>query len=162
MRYMRTKPQQLHTKQQANGFAMLFTVLVMTLILSIALGISNITYKQTILSSLARDSEIALYQADAGVECALYFDLKQHAFVSGSAVPSFTCGTATLTGGETSAGSGLFVYSSPAASTACIAGITIDKTFSAESNVIITSRGNNICQTNPRQVERALQVRYTP
>jgi len=60
--------------QRSGGFAMLFTVLVVSIMLAIGLGISDITYKQTLLSSLANDSQLAFYQADSGVECGMYYD----------------------------------------------------------------------------------------
>ena len=49
-------------KQGKKGFALLITVVVVSLILSISLGISNLTFKQTILSNLAKDSQISFYE----------------------------------------------------------------------------------------------------
>ena len=46
------------------GFAMLFTVLLVTLVLSIGLSISNIAFKQSILSGLSKDSQISFYAED--------------------------------------------------------------------------------------------------
>jgi hypothetical protein len=143
---------------RTQGFAMLFTVLVMTLILSIALGIANITFKQTILSSLAKDSQVAFYQADAGIECVLYYDLditKQY-FDGVKNISELECGNQRLTGGMTSSNYYAYVNANPGAG-ACINTVIIDKTG---SQVDIISRGNNVCQTNPRQVERALEVKY--
>jgi Tfp pilus assembly protein PilX len=146
-----------------SGFAMLFTVLVMTLILNIALGISNITFKQTILSSLARDSGVAFYQADAGMECILYYDLNVNTkrFPIGSTtstVPQeLDCGAVSLDLDTGASSADYFVYESITGSAPCIAAVSIDK---RGAQVILQSRGHNICQTHPRQVERALEVRY--
>jgi Tfp pilus assembly protein PilX len=68
------------------GFAMLFTVLVISIILTIALGISDTTYKQTILSSLAANSQVAFYQADSGVECGMYYETQKGLFSKGTTV----------------------------------------------------------------------------
>lgn len=142
---------------------MLFTVLIMGLILTIALGISSVTFKQTILSSLARDSGIAFYQADAGMECILYYDINvtKQSFPIGAlpaTVPQqLDCGNANLNIDLAASGTNYFVYRSAAGGGACIAAITIDK---RNVPVVLQSRGNNICQSHPRQVERALEVRY--
>jgi hypothetical protein len=69
-----TRTQDSHTRQ--NGFALLFSVLTASLVLSVGLAILNLTLKEFVLSSQIRDSQFAFYAADAGLECALYWDLK--------------------------------------------------------------------------------------
>ncbi|MFA6355034.1 MAG: hypothetical protein WCW65_01245 [Candidatus Paceibacterota bacterium] len=56
------------------GYAILFTVVVVGIISMITIGLSNAAYKQMILSSVAKDSTTAFYQADIASECALYAD----------------------------------------------------------------------------------------
>ncbi len=58
------------------GFTLLIAVLVSSVFLSLASTIATITFKQIILSSIGKDSQLAFYAADAGMECALYWDLK--------------------------------------------------------------------------------------
>lgn len=58
------------------GFTLLIAVLVSSIFLSLASTIATITFKQIILSSIGKDSQRAFYAADAGMECALYWDLK--------------------------------------------------------------------------------------
>ena len=86
----------IYTHKQQSGFAMLFTILIVGLILSIAVGISNLTLRQTLLSSLAKDSGIAFYQADAAVECGMYQTAVEQNFQFGSTLanvpPNFMCG----------------------------------------------------------------------
>lgn len=62
------------------GFTLFYAVLVSSLLLAIGLAILNITFKEFVLSSGARDSETAFYAADTALECALYWDTTQHAF----------------------------------------------------------------------------------
>lgn len=57
------------------GFVALFTVLIAAVILSMAVGISNIALKQILLSASATDANKSFYAADSGIECALYNDL---------------------------------------------------------------------------------------
>jgi hypothetical protein len=146
------------------GFAMLFTVLVVSLMLSIGIGISNITYKQTILSSLAKDSQIAFYQADGGVECMMYYDITKQSFPVGTAMQSaprqLVCGDEVFEISDTQSADDYFIYqqkiedpSKPCAT------LLIDK-VSVPDTSIVQSRGYNICSSHPRQVERALEVRY--
>ena len=60
--------------QQSKGFAILFTVLISAIILAIALGVTSISYQEIVLSSSAKEGNIAFFAADAGAECALYWD----------------------------------------------------------------------------------------
>lgn len=59
-----------------NGYAILFTVIIVSAVSVIAAGISNAIYKQIVLSSLARDSQRAFYMADTASDCALLFDME--------------------------------------------------------------------------------------
>ena len=146
------------------GFAMLFTVLIVTLILSIAIGISNLSLKQTILSSLAKDSQISFYEADTVVECGLYHDIVVGSFPLGtdpSAAPSqISCGDDIFSLDTKESYMDYLIYKQEVidASKPC-ASIVFDKATDIGTN-IIQGRGYNICNTNPRQVERALEVRY--
>lgn len=64
-----------HGQKQA-GFAMLFAVLVSSVLLSIGLSIFNLTVKELVLSSSGRESQFSFYAADTGAECAIYWDFK--------------------------------------------------------------------------------------
>lgn len=63
----------IKTTQQVNresGFALLLTLLVVTVLISIGLSVLTLSIQQVRLSSTARDSEIAFQAANAGLECA--------------------------------------------------------------------------------------------
>ena len=49
---------------------------ISSLLLSIGISIYNITLKELILSSYGRNSQFAFYAADTGLECALYWNIK--------------------------------------------------------------------------------------
>ena len=70
---MRKNTSQSSARSQA-GFTLLFAVLVASLLLGIGATIATITAKSFVFSSLGRDSGIAFYSADTGIECALYLD----------------------------------------------------------------------------------------
>ena len=52
------------------GFALLLTIIVVGVLLSIGLAVLDLTVKQVQLSSNAKDSELAFQAANAGMECA--------------------------------------------------------------------------------------------
>ena len=54
---------------QQRGYTLLFAVLTATLVLGVAVFILNVSRKQFILASTARDSMFAIYAADSGIEC---------------------------------------------------------------------------------------------
>lgn len=56
------------------GFVLAFSLLISSIVLALAFSIFNILLKQIVLTSSAKDSQIAFYAADAGAECALYWD----------------------------------------------------------------------------------------
>lgn len=159
MQYVKKK--KIFGLQMSKGFAMLFTVLIVSLILTIALSISNITYKQTILSGLVKNSQIAFYQADAGIECGLYFDVYEQSFTGGdpSTAPStLECGNQNLKiDGASQTNYFIYVNDLDGSNNPCFS-LVIDKTD--PPNTIIQSRGNNLCTPSVRQVERALEARY--
>ncbi len=63
-------------KKQPKGFTMFFAALVGSLALAIGISMYDITVRQIILSSVISQSQYAIYAADAGIECALYWDSK--------------------------------------------------------------------------------------
>lgn len=77
-----------HTTQ--SGFVILFTMLISSIILAIALGISGIAYNESLLSASAREATISFFAADSGVECALFNDSLSPSPFSGTGT-SFTC-----------------------------------------------------------------------
>ena len=148
---------------QQQGFAMLFTVLLVSLILTISLSISDITFKQTLLSSLAKDSQIAFYQADAGIECGMYQDITLNSYPRGkstSQVPNqFYCGQVNMQLDAGVSSNDYFVFKSSSATASPCFSIVFDKVSDPVKSKV-QSRGYNRCTVTARQVERALEVRY--
>ena len=157
------------------GFTLLFSVLASSLLLAVGLAIFNVALKEAILSSAAKDSQLAFYAADTGVECALYWDLQASppgsAFDPTAVGSSITCGSRTIsTGSQTvptdpsqpsqigGAGTSIFFLDfSPSADSCAI--VTVDKANPPLTTV--ESRGFNMCQTgSTRRVERAIRVTY--
>lgn len=58
---------------QERGFALLMTLVVVTVVIAIGLTVLDLSTKQIRLSTNAKDSEIAFHAANAGMECARYW-----------------------------------------------------------------------------------------
>lgn len=82
----------MRTQKQQQGFVSLFTVLLVSVLLAMSVGIANIAQKQARLSSMAGDGARAFYVADAMVECLLFYTLQS------TATPAnFYTGAGTIT-----------------------------------------------------------------
>ncbi|MES2930801.1 MAG: hypothetical protein V4665_03405 [Patescibacteria group bacterium] len=154
------------------GYAILFTVVVVSVISLIAFGISNTTFKQIILSSLAKDSEIAFYQADTAVECALYADGVINMFSVLTTPPAqWNCGIAAVSGNKYSLqvktvtpGSEYEIEPTSPGTLPCFE-ISVQKTVPSDpADPVFTKtkgRGYNNCdKTNARTVQREIEINY--
>ena len=61
-------------KNQQKASSLLLTLLIMAAFLSIALGISRLSFGEIVLSKDQSKSVIAYYAAESGVECQMYSD----------------------------------------------------------------------------------------
>ena len=59
------------------GFILLYAILIMSILITLAVSITNITIKERQLSRYGEESLSAFFAAESGMECALYWDLKQ-------------------------------------------------------------------------------------
>ncbi len=62
--------------QNEKGYTLLFAVLIASLTLAVGISILNISRKEFLIATSTRDSTLALYAADGGLECALFADEK--------------------------------------------------------------------------------------
>ncbi|MFH1308788.1 MAG: pilus assembly PilX N-terminal domain-containing protein, partial [Patescibacteria group bacterium] len=56
------------------GFVLLYTMILSSIILVVALSITNIALKEAQFSTSARATNEAFFAADTGAECALFYD----------------------------------------------------------------------------------------
>jgi hypothetical protein len=82
------------------GFALLFSVLLASLLLTIGLSIFSIALKELAISSASVRSIHAFYAADSGRECALYWDIKRgeipNLFDNNKTTGNITCGSNSI------------------------------------------------------------------
>lgn len=97
-------PNNKHTykpyKSRESGIALLIAVIFMSVVLSIGLSLASFGYKNVMLSSAIGDSQKAFYAADSALECVLYVDQQDAAFLDTSFhshSTSFTCNNSSYT-----------------------------------------------------------------
>jgi len=61
-------------KINKNGFALLFTIVLISIILSITIGVTNIAFRELKFATSDQDANTAFFAADTGMECAEYND----------------------------------------------------------------------------------------
>lgn len=85
----------LKKNKKNEGFVLLFSVLVASLVLSVGMSIISIALKQVILSGSGRESQYAFYMANTGAECATYWDLAGNTIIdaNGNNGPVFAAGS---------------------------------------------------------------------
>lgn len=167
-------------KNYKKGVAVFIAVVAVSALLLIALAISDISYKEQIISFSGRDSRIAFYAADAGVECALFHDLKggadslfKFSVPGAEQVGVLSCNGATINS-EINANADIvittFYFNFPDSPKSC-AIVRVSKETNPDPeggfNTKIESRGyNNSCSgaggptDGPRNLERSLEVTY--
>lgn len=169
------KLRNLFKKQKNKGIALLIAVIATSALLLASVAISDIAYKQQLISYAGRESKEAFYAADAGLECALYHDLKIENFFPTPNSPTqningtLRCnGTTPTTTTSSSPGQPSITTFSYNFSGSCTI-VSVQKSLSGvyvRTNVV--SRGyNTTCSGIPpapnsglRNVERALEANY--
>ncbi len=71
----------MHIHNPKRGIALLVSLIFMSVMLALGLTLASLGYKQSVLASNATQSQYAFYAADAALECALYADQQQQAFI---------------------------------------------------------------------------------
>ena len=170
-------------KNTARGFTVLYAMLIAGMLLAVGMAIFEITYRETNFAIVARDSNLALYAADTGEECALYWDYQYSGaanFNSGSIFATSTDSNQLPTSGASCAGVDIIptwgtpVEAPGAATTTFLVHISnpnvcaevVVAKYGVPLRTTITSRGYNTatCPSEDNSVtnriERALQANY--
>lgn len=160
-----------------SAFTILFAVIVSSLILALGLGIVAITMKEVRLSGAGKDSQLAFYAADSGLECAMYYDIVKSGFATSSestgmptriecngnllevdsSLQDLTSATSTFTMYMEYINIGVANELKPCAEDVAV----IKYLDGGQAKTKIDSRGYNTCdETNPRRLERGYSVEY--
>ena len=161
------------------GVTLLVAVILSSVVLSVALSLLDVAYKQQLLASTAKQSQYAFYAADSAMECALYWDQKVDAFDYTPLVPApdIKCNagisisnqnpTPTIVSGSGGVGSlRKTTFDIPCSGGGVSGSVTILKsdgtaTCSGTNHTCIYTTGYSSCtSSDPRRIERGLKVLY--
>jgi Tfp pilus assembly protein PilX len=169
-------------QEREKGFTLIFAIFLSTIILTVTLSMMFILYKELVLSTVDRESQIAFFAADVGMECGEYWDFRadlngsttQSYFVQGvNAVPlpaSLYCAGQNILTNAGPNGETAFYRDSATEKTtfylnnigggpSCATVIVTKLSFTGKSK--IESHGYNRClASDPRRVERAIEFNY--
>ncbi|MFA5095387.1 MAG: hypothetical protein WC447_01870 [Candidatus Paceibacterota bacterium] len=151
----------IRIKKRNSGFVILYAVMISSIILAITLGVVNISLKEIKFGTSARDTNNAFFAADAGAECALYYDRSSPAnnAFTGTAGPNISCAGASITISGSSPSWNFIVPGLGSSGQGC-AKVNVIKN---PSTTIISKGYNNggaSCIQNSSTVERQLEVNY--
>lgn len=164
---------QKECSQEERGFALLISVIFMSVMLTFGLALGSLAYKQQALSSSAVGSQYAFYAADAALECLLYADQQLNFFAFPTTDPASMNSYALSCGGS----SGTVTSKTWTAATRWIvterlsldggkscADVTIYKPASTASPTYLFSQGYNVActtlGTSARFTSRGIKASY--
>lgn len=88
----------IYNPEKQAGFALLISLVVVGVVISVGLSILDLSIKQVRLSSNAKESELAFHAANAGMECARYWRREESDRIENGQTISPTCfGAAPVT-----------------------------------------------------------------
>lgn len=150
-----------------SGVAILFAILMTSVLLLIAIGITQISYKEILFSIETKDSNKAFTAADTGIECAMYMD-SMLAFTGTSSDPFYCHGHQVI---DSTTDNINFQFSLPLTAQSCAqvyinkaAGLTGTSTQIDSYGYNVTQHDANNCIASgflaPNLVSRALRITY--
>lgn len=155
------------------GFTLLVAIITTSMLLIVSFVVVNIAYKQLIIADANEQSQYAFYAADAGTECAVYWDLvnsENSPFATDAVGSSINCNGQTIsTGSQTidvipSISSRIGGGGANATSTFQLnftKGCVIVRVGKHPTVTVVDSRGYNTCDVNnPRRFERGVVLTY--
>lgn len=154
-------------KTESGGYAILFAVLLVSIILAITLGILNVALKEFNFTSTARNSHVSFFAADTGGECALYAKIKKNMM---DTLPlTMDCGSQTVQAQSLDLGNNItrFTFDPIDVQDGCAqVDIVVDNSSTQVSKTTINAHGYNVTcaiwKNNPTNtVERLLSYEFT-
>lgn len=154
------------------GYALYTSVIVTALFFLISYSVINLSVRQLLLTSLGSESHIAFYNADSGLECAMYWDIK-----NGPVSAFSTTAPATINCNSQSISTGSQTVSTNPVQPSLIGGggsanptsifqinlttgcVIVTVTKNPNTSTQIESRGYNSCSGTNRY-ERGIKLQY--
>ncbi len=144
-------------KSMNNGFTLLLAVLITSIVLAISFGLSAFVIRELSISIIGRESQKAIFAADSGIECALYWDFSQNKFATTSSPQIISCAGSSYTIGGPG---GVSTFTLNFNNGAC-AVVEVNKISEPYPGTRVESKGRSACVAgSSNRVERALRVVY--
>ncbi len=147
------------------GITLFIAIIITASLLLISTGMVNLALRQAFLTSSSRESQFAFYAADTGIECAIYWDVRNPGYsaFATSTQTNISCNgvTANVSGNE---GDKIPIdpprpFTITFSPDPYCAVVTVTKFDNGATQ--IESKGYNTCDpANPDRVERAVKVTY--
>lgn len=172
----------MYNNKKNSGFAILYVMLIISLVLAASLGVVNLISREKALSRIARDSLNARAAADVGLECMLFMDKAPTKYFFDPADVNFGTRLTTINCGRDNAGNPVaytialassipgtsYTYNVSATPTSTTPFVPVGPCFSASlvrTMVPIATRvdiyGYNICNPNDTsRVQRGIVAEY--
>ncbi len=156
-------------KNNNKAFVSMIALLLANIFLIIGLSVFNIAMREVILSSGAKESLFAFYAADGGMECALYWDVRENSFSTDTPSSPINCSgqdvsVTFIQDCGTDCSRNIFSLAYPPDRTGTCVQVEVVKEFDSDTlikSTLIKSFGQNTCdENNERRVERAWKVTY--
>lgn len=154
------------TKGSRSGFVILFAGTISAILLSIALGVANIAFKEVKFRTSDKETNAAFFAADVGVECALFYDRSdQNKFPADGPAMPITCANNLDIPVSFSAGVYNFTITNLGDLGQGCAKVTVDKTAPPMTTIISSgyNNGGNVpgsCVQGSNTVERQIELNY--
>lgn len=154
-------------KKLNSGYSLLVAIVTTSLLIIVSFAVLNVAIRQTIIAKSNQESQYAYYNAESGIECAIYWDLKNSSGSSAFATetPStIFCNGQTLAnmggGGNTNATS-TFTLTPMSPKGCVIVKVGKVKTPADYGLTRIESYGYNTCTAGAiKKVERGITITY--
>ncbi len=153
---------QIKKLKNNKGFTLLIAIITTGILLLVSFVVANLALKEVLITQTSQQSQFAFYNADSGVECAMFWDLKNGAksAFDQSTAGSITCNGQTFTTGNpvgSIIGGAAISNFTVNFSNAC----AVVKVTKSGVNTIIDSKGYNTCAAGAlRKFERGITITY--
>lgn len=160
-------------KNKQRGLTLLIAIVTTSVLLLISFVVVNVSLKQILLASSSQQSQYAFFNADSGLECAIYWDLKfSYSYFATSTPNIISCNGQTISTGSqtvpTIPPQSSLIGGGGAGNPDSIFSITLPKGCAivivkknSNGNTTIDSKGYNNCSSSAqRRLERGITITY--
>ncbi len=150
--------------QRSGGFVILFVMVISSIVLAVTLAIANISYKEIMFSTSAKDTNDAFFAADTGAECALNYDKTAPVDNAFTGTASMNCAGSSITLNGSNPNWNFIVSGLGSNGQGC-AKVTVDKSISPLTTIIAKGYNNGgsvvgSCTQGLNNVERQIELTY--